>query len=167
MIVPDVNLLLYAYDAASRFQSAAAAWWQECLSGEEPVGLAPVVLFAFARISTNPRVFSNPLSVNEAADVVRSWLHQPPAQVLEPAADHVEQVLRLLERIGTAGNLVTDAQIAALTIAHGAVLHTVDADFLRFPGLKWINPLTARTRKPPSRASADGVRERTARYRRS
>jgi len=151
MIVPDVNLLLYAYDAASPFQRAAATWWQDCLSGEEPVGLAPVVLFGFVRISTNARVYTNPLSVTEAADTVRSWLDQPPAQVLEAAPDHVPLVLRLLEGIGTAGNLVTDAQIAALAIAHGAILHTADADFLRFPGLKWVNPLTARPKRAPSR----------------
>ena len=157
MIVPDVNLLLYAYDAGSRFQSAAARWWQDCLSGEEPVGLAPVVLFGFVRISTSARVYTNPLSVTEAADVVRSWLDQPPIQILEPATDHVPQVLRLLEGIGTAGNLVTDAQIAALAIAHGAVLHTSDADFLRFPGLKWVNPLTAR----PGKASTRRRRSRT------
>lgn len=166
MIVPDVNLLLYAYDAASPFQAAAATWWEDCLSGEEPVGLAPVVLFGFVRIVTNPRVFSRPLSVSEATGIVRSWLDQPFAQILEPTVDHVEQTLRLLEGIGTAGNLVTDAQVATLAIAHGAVLHTADADFLRFPGLKWVNPLTARKRESPSRKSAEGVQERKARYRR-
>ena len=151
MIVPDVNLLIYAYDASSPFHAAAAAWWQQCLSGEEPVGLAPVVLFGFVRISTHPRVFLHPLTAAEAADVVRTWLEQPVVRVLEPSPGHVSQVLGLLEGIGTGGNLVTDAQIAALALEQDAVLYTSDADFLRFPGLRWINPLTARPGKGPSR----------------
>lgn len=150
MILPDVNLLIYAYDASSPLHAAAAAWWRDCLSGEEAVGLAPVVVFGFVRITTHPRVFHHPLTATEAAGLVRSWLDQPVARILEPPADHVAQVLRLLEGIGTAGNLVTDAQIAALTMAHDAVLHTADADFLRFPGLRWVNPLTNATSKRPA-----------------
>ena len=80
----------------------------------------------------------------EAAGHVRSWLEQPGVQALEPRAVHFESALKLLEEIGTAGNLVTDAQIAAQAIASGAVLHTADADFLRFQGLRWFNPLTGR-----------------------
>lgn len=144
MIVPDINVLLYAYDAGSPFHAKAAAWWQACLSGTEPVGFPPVVLFGFVRIATHSRVFHHPMSAGEAAGHVRSWLGQPCAQVLESAADHVEQVLTLLDGIGTAANLVTDAQIAALAIEHDAVLHTADADFLRFPGLRWFNPFTGR-----------------------
>lgn len=142
MIVPDINLLLYAYDSDSPFHAKAAAWWQECLSGSEPVGLPPVVVFGFMRIATNTRVFKNPMTPAEAAQHVRSWLAQPVAQMLEPRSDHLEQVLQSLEKLGTAGNLVTDAQIAALTIEHHAVLHTNDTDFMRFAGLRWFNPLT-------------------------
>jgi len=142
VIIPDINLLLYAYDAGSASHAVASAWWQECLSGEEPVGFAPAVLFGFLRIATNPRVFEHPMKVAEAAQHVRSWLAQPVAQILESRRDHVEQVLSLLEKLGTAGNLVTDAQIAALAIEHDAILHTADSDFLRFSGLGWSNPLT-------------------------
>jgi toxin-antitoxin system PIN domain toxin len=142
MIVPDVNLLLYAYDSKSPFHERAVAWWQECLSGVEPIGLATVVLFGFVRISTNPRVFQNPISVTKAAGHIRSWLLQPVTQVLNSSADQTDQALRLLETLGTAGNLVTDAQIAALALDHGAVVHTADADFIRFHGLRWLNPIT-------------------------
>ncbi len=142
MIIPDVNLLLYAYDADSAFHAKASAWWQNCLSGAEPVGLAPVVVFGFMRILTNPRVFRAPMTPAEAAGHVRSWLSQPVALILEPPTGHVEEVIEFLERLGTAGNLVTDAQIASLAILHNAVLHTADADFLRFPGLRWLNPVT-------------------------
>lgn len=142
MIIPDINLLLYAYDSASPFHAKAAAWWQQCLSGSEPVGLPTVVAFGFVRIGTNARVFRNPMTPAEAAGHVRSWLAQPVVQVLELRAEHLEQVLELLEMLGTADNLVTDAQIAALAIEHGAILHTADADFLRFSGLRWFNPIT-------------------------
>ena len=145
MIIPDINLLLYAYDAGSPFHAKAVAWWQKCLSEEEPVGLAPVVVFGFVRIATHGRVFQNPMTPGEAASHVRSWLAQPVVQIVEPASDYVGQVLDLLEALGTAGNLVTDAQIAALAMDHGAILHTADADFLRFPGLRWLNPLTGKS----------------------
>ena len=152
MIVPDVNLLLYAYDATSRFHTPAAAWWRACLSGSEPVGLPPVVVFAFLRVGTSARVFEHPMTPNEAADHVRAWLAQPIVQVLEPRADHLERVLTLLESLGTAGNLVTDAQIAALVLESDAVLHTTDTDFLRFVKLRWLNPLTGITRRAKSLA---------------
>ncbi len=152
LIVPDVNLLLYAYDADSRFHAAAAAWWRACLSGREPVGLPPVVVFGFVRIGTSARVFEQPMTPGEAAGHVRAWLAQPVVQVLEPRADHIERVLSLLESLGTAGNLVTDAQIAALVLESDAVLHTTDTDFLRFTALRWLNPLTGITsRKAPTR----------------
>jgi hypothetical protein len=142
MIIPDANLLLYAYDSASAVHAQAAAWWAECLSGREPVGLPHATVFGFVRIGTNPRAFQQPLAAAEAASHVRSWLAQPCVQPLESGPNHLEQVLKLLESIGTAGNLVTDAQLAAIAIEHGAVLHTADTDFLRFSGLRWFNPLT-------------------------
>jgi toxin-antitoxin system PIN domain toxin len=149
MIVPDANLLLYAYDSDSPFHQKSKAWWQECLSGTETVGLAPVVVFGFLRVGTNARVFKNPMTPAEASQHVRSWLAQPAVQMLEPGADHVGQVLRLLEKLGTAGNLVTDAQIAALVMEHDATLHTNDTDFMRFTGLRRFNPLTAKLGTDP------------------
>lgn len=142
MIVPDINLLLYAYDADSPFHAKAAAWWQGCLSGTQPVGLLPVVVFGFVRIGTNVRAFQHPMTPSEVAEHVRAWLEQPPVEMLDPGPDQVERVLKLLEGLGTAGNLVTDAQIAAATLDHDAVLHTSDADFVRFGGLRWFNPIT-------------------------
>ena len=142
MIIPDINLLLYAYDAVSPSHSKAAVWWQACLSGEESVGLLPVVLFGFVRIGTHPRAFRQPMSPREAAEHVRSWLAQPPVELLLPGLDHPQRVLSLLEDLGTAGTLVTDAQIAASVLENDAVLHTTDADFIRFAGLRWFNPIT-------------------------
>ena len=142
MIVPDINLLLYAYDADSPSHAKAASWWRRCLSGTEPVGLARVVVFGFVRVGTSARVFRRPMTPAETAGHVRAWLAQPVAQVLESGPHHLEQVLELLERIGTAGNLVTDAQIAAIALEHNAVVHTSDTDFVRFPGVRWFNPIS-------------------------
>ncbi len=143
MIIPDINLLLYAYDSSSPCHARAGAWWRSCLEGEEPVGLPHVVVCGFLRLVTSPRVFVNPLHLREAAGHVRAWLEQPPVQVLVPGPEHLSTLLHLLEALGTAGNLVSDAQIAALAIEYDAVLHTADADFIRFPGLRWFNPLAA------------------------
>ena len=143
MIIPDINLLLYAHDSGSPFHAKAAGWWQSCLSGTEPVGLLHVVAFGFVRIATNARAFLNPLTPAEAAGHVRSWLEQPQVQVLDPGPNHIRQVLKLLEGLGTAANLVSDAQMAALAMDHDAVLHTADMDLARFQGLRWFNPITA------------------------
>lgn len=143
MIVPDINLLIYAYDGDSPFHRKAAAWWQGCLSGTEPVLLPDVVTFGFVRVSTNARAFHHPLTAEEAASHVRSWLEQDVAAIPDTTPDHVERVLRLLETLGTAGNLVTDAQIAAVAMENDAVVHTADADFIRFKGLRWLNPITS------------------------
>jgi toxin-antitoxin system PIN domain toxin len=145
MIVPDVNLLLYAYDSDSLFHDKAAAWWRKCLSGAEPVGLASAVVFGFTRVGTSARAYRHPMAVGEAAGHVRSWLQIPVVEVVDPGPGHIDQVLKLLENLGAAGNLVTDAQIAALAIEQGAVLHTADADFQRFPELRWYNPITGAT----------------------
>ncbi|HXP61784.1 MAG TPA: TA system VapC family ribonuclease toxin [Dongiaceae bacterium] len=142
MIIPDINLLLYAYDAGSPFHTKAADWWQGYLSGTEPVGLLPIVAFGFVRIGTHPRAFQHPMTVGEAAGHVRSWLEQPPVELLDPGTAHVERVLRLLEGLGTAGNLVTDAQIAAAALDQDAIVHTADTDFIQFRGLRWFNPIT-------------------------
>jgi toxin-antitoxin system PIN domain toxin len=142
MIVPDANLLLYACDSASPFHERARSWWQSCLSGDEPVGLTHPTLFAFLRISTSPRIFTSPLTLAAAAAHIRSWLARRVCQVLQASTDHASRVVHLLESSGgTAGNLVTDAQIAALAIAYRAVVHTADRDFLRFSEVRCHFPL--------------------------
>jgi uncharacterized protein len=142
VIVPDANLLLYAYDSDSPFHERAKAWWQECLSGQEAVGLTHPTLFAFLRISTHAKIYMTPMTLTEAAAHVRSWLARRVSQVLEAPTDHIEKVLGLLEAGGgTAGNLVTDAQIAAFAQSYRAVVHTADRDFLRFPDVRCHFPL--------------------------
>jgi uncharacterized protein len=142
VIVPDANLLLYAHDNDSPFNERARTWWEACLSGQEPVGLTHPTLFAFLRISTNGKIYTNPMSLAEAAEHMRSWLARRVSLILEPPPDHTEHVLELLHAAGgTAGNLVTDAQIAALAQSARAVIHTADRDFLRFPNIRCYFPL--------------------------
>jgi len=157
MIIPDINLLLYAYDADSPFHARAKQWWQESLSGTETVGLPHVVIFGFVRVATNARIFRQPMGVTEAIGHVRSWSAQPVVEALFGGRGHHERALKLLEDLGVAGNLVTDAQLAALAVEHNGVLYTADADFIRFPDLLWENPITgAGSRRLKKRSSRTG-----------
>jgi toxin-antitoxin system PIN domain toxin len=139
--IADVNLLIYAYDEASPNHRRARHWLEERLSGTETFGLAWVGLLAFVRLVTNPRVFSDPMTATEALDRVDAWLAQPCVTVLHPGQRHAAVLRELLGPVGTAGNLTTDAHLAALALEHGAELCSADADFSRFPGLRWTNPL--------------------------
>jgi toxin-antitoxin system PIN domain toxin len=142
MILPDANLLLYAYDEKSPYHRTAKAWWEHCLSGGEPVGLAEVVVFAFLRVSTHPRIYESPMSVADASAAIASWVECPIVRILVPGENHIRDVVSLLEEAGSVGgNLVTDAQIAALGIYHKAVIHTADRDFMRFRKAKLFFPL--------------------------
>jgi toxin-antitoxin system PIN domain toxin len=147
VIMPDANLLLHAYDAGSPFHAKSAVWWSKCLSGSEPVGFCPVVLFAFIRIGTSARAFAHPMTIEEASGHVEEWLEQPVAQLVQMELRDIHQAVALLVEAGTGGNLTTDAQIASVALRHGAVVHTMDADFARFSQVRWFNPLTGKHQK--------------------
>jgi toxin-antitoxin system PIN domain toxin len=139
--LPDVNLFLYAADTTSPRHEAARAWVQETLSGAETVALSWTVLLAFLRLSTNPIVFERPLRPDQALDLLDGWLERPCVTVVDPTERHAAVLRELLDAVGTAGNLTSDAHLAALAIEHGALLCSCDADFSRFPGLRWVDPL--------------------------
>ena len=141
MKLSDVNLLLYAYDTSSAPHERAKAWLEERLSTVEAFGFAWATMLAFVRLVTNPRVFESPLRVEEALEIVEAWLAAPCATVLHPGPRHAVLLRQLLGPLGTAGNLTTDAHLAALALEHDAELCSADADFSRFPGLRWSNPL--------------------------
>jgi uncharacterized protein len=141
VIVPDVNLLLYAEIAAFPHHRRARVWWEDLMNGDRPVGLAGVVVFGFLRISTNRRIFEEPLAVPNAIERVRRWFLQPNVTYLPSEARHVEAAFVLLERLGTAANLTTDVQIATHALEHRGEVHSSDRDFARFEGLRWVNPL--------------------------
>jgi len=141
VILVDANLLLYAEDRLGQHHEAARSWWDEQLSGASPVCLCWTVLCAFIRIGTNPRVFESPLSLEQAAARVQGWLDQPCVRLVHPTDRHWFVLGRLLKDGNASANLVMDAHLAALAIEHGCVLASTDADFSRFPGLRWRNPL--------------------------
>lgn len=141
MILPDVNLLIHAYNRDSRVHRQARGWWEGLMNDPAPVGLPWAVVLGYIRIATHRAILDNPLPVGKACDHARSWLSQPQVIVLHPGQRHADIVFDLIETLGTAGNLTTDAHLAALAIEYQAELHSTDADFSRFSGLRWRNPL--------------------------
>ena len=136
MVIVDANVLLYAVDSASVHHETARSWLDESLGGAEAVGLAWAVLLAFVRIGTNPAVLPRPMAAGEAVGQVERWLGAPAAVVAQPTARHAALLRGLLETTGTAGNLTTDAHLAALAVEHGAEIVSYDRDFARFPGVR-------------------------------
>ncbi len=141
MILPDVNLLVYAYAAQAPHHAAAETWWERTVGGGEPVGLPWAVSLGFLRLMTHPAVLSTPMRPEQALAALESWHERPNVHVLDPGPRHLGLLRGLLGSLGVAGNLSTDAHLAALAIEHGCVLASSDADFGRFPGLRWVNPL--------------------------
>ncbi len=141
MILIDANLLLYAYHSKAEQHQASRMWLEGALSGSEVVRFAWLTLWAFLRISTNPRVFEVPLTAREAQTAVSAWLARPIVGILEPGERYWEVLRGLMNQGQAIGPMVMDAALAALAVEHGATLHTTDRDFLRFPGLKWRNPI--------------------------
>lgn len=141
MIIPDINLLVYAYNTGTPYHKEALDWWEGLMNGTVPVALPWLVTSGFIRLMTHPRVLENPMHAKAAVEIVRLWLEQPSVLVIEPGKRFQSLFLDYLEQLGTAGNLTTDAHLAALAVEHQAELHSNDADFSRFPGLRWRNPL--------------------------
>jgi len=136
VVVVDANVLLYAVDRASAHHEVSLAWLDASLAGTEAVGFAWVALLAFIRIGTNLSILPNPMTADEATDQVETWLAAPAAVVVQPTPRHASLLRGLLRDTGTAGNLTTDAHLAALSLEHGADVVSYDRDFARFPGVK-------------------------------
>lgn len=142
MIVPDVNLLVYAMHEQSPHHGAAWSWWESSLRGFEHIGFGWSVLTGYVRVSTSPRAMSTPLPVETALHHVRLWLEAPRTRVLNPGAEHLHVMERLMAPIGRAGPLVTDAHLAALALENGGTVYSADADFALFDRVPWVNPLS-------------------------
>jgi uncharacterized protein len=141
VIILDVNILIYAVNQDAPLHSRAKSWLEATISGKEMIGISWTVLLAFLRLTTRPGLFSNPISVDAAFDVLDSWLEQPSVTLLDPGPRHRIILREILAPMGSGGNLTSDAHLAALALEHRAELCSSDHDFLRFPGLKWRNPL--------------------------
>lgn len=138
----DANLLVYAYVASVEQHSAARAWLDAELSGEEPVGMPWASLMAFLRLVTNPRIYEHPPPVATAWEQVEEWLALDSVWVPEPTEQHAVILAELMPAV-TRSSLVPDAHLAAIAIEHGLLLCSSDGDFARFPRLNWANPLAS------------------------
>lgn len=143
MILVDANLLIYAVDRDSPKHAPARRWLEEALSGVESVGIPWIVALAFIRVTTHPTVMRKPLSAESAIGYVDSWLAQPFVKLIGPGENHWQILRNLLLASGSAGNLTSDAHVAALAIEHGATVASADHDFRRFAGVAHLDPLTA------------------------
>ena len=141
MKLVDLNILLYAVNRDADLHGRAKAWLDEAVWSDEPVALSWVTVLGLLRLSTSRRVMPRPLGADEAASLVDWLLERAEVQVLNPGPEHWRILREILLETGTAGNLTTDAHLAALAIENGAVLFSTDGDFSRFRGLRWVNPL--------------------------
>jgi len=141
VIILDVNILIYAVNQDAPLHSRAKSWLEGTISGTETIGISWTVLLAFLRLTTRPGLFRNPMPIDAAFDVMDSWLEQSSVTIIDPGPRHRTILRGILSSIGTGGNLTSDAHLAALALEHRAELCSSDHDFVRFPGLKWRNPL--------------------------
>jgi hypothetical protein len=144
MILPDVNTLLFAVNKATDQHPAALKALEDGYATPRGIAFAWVALLAFLRLSTRSGVFPTPLSVEDALRVIANWLDHSNAQVVHPGEQHTEILGRLLLAAGTAGNLTTDAHLAALAIEHDATIVSFDRDFARFADVQWTLPAEAK-----------------------
>jgi toxin-antitoxin system PIN domain toxin len=141
VILIDTNLWLYATLEDIPQHTRAKAWLEATFNGDESIGLPWSVVCAVLRISTHSRLMLQPLRPQQAMDLVEGWLQHPLVEVIEPGPSHWSVLRLLLEEAGTAGNLTSDAHLAALAIEHNGTLYSADSDFRRFTGLRFRNPL--------------------------
>ena len=142
MIIVDVNLLVYAVNTLSTHHHAAKKWWEDVLSRGETIGLPWTTILGFIRLTTRSGIGMTAVPIGEAFDVVEDWLKVPTVSIVEPGARHLLILRTLLMQARTAGNLTSDAHLAALAIEHNAELCSSDRDFAKFRGLRWRDPLT-------------------------
>lgn len=140
MKLVDANVLLYAVNTDAPHHERSVRWLDGALSGSDTVAFAWIAVLAFVRLATKAELFLSPLGVDAAMDRVDAWLHAAPAVIIEPTVDHPRIVRDLLRPLGTGGNLVNDAHLAALSIEHRCGIVSFDHDFSRFDGVDWALP---------------------------
>ena len=143
MNVVDANVLIYAVNEQSDRHGEARGWLDRSLSGEAVVGFSWIAMLAFVRLVTKSNLFPHPLATQAALDRVEAWLSSPAAVIVEPTAAHATHLRSLLAVAGSAGNLVNDAHLAALSLEHRGRVVSYDSDFARFDGVRWVSPATA------------------------
>ena len=141
MMLIDANILFYAEDSLSRQHEEARTWWEQTLSGEEPVALAWITCLAYIRVFTNPRAVRYPLPLSEVTATIDRWFDRPVVRMIGPSRRFWGLFQKLLVETQSIANLSSDAYLAALAIENDCLLCSTDNDFSRFPGLRWWNPL--------------------------
>ena len=141
MLIPDVNILLYAYDTQSPYQDKAFKWLSDAFKNNEVlIGISPIVAVGFIRLSINLKLYKKPLTISQAQMIVNSWFTNG-AVTLHHGKNHYDILFSLLKESHGSSSLTTDAHLAALAIEHNGSVCTNDKDFLRFKDLKVINPV--------------------------
>jgi toxin-antitoxin system PIN domain toxin len=140
VILPDVNVLLYAFREDSIDHARYREWLDEVVNGDEAYGMSPQVLCSVARIATHPKVYVSPSRLENALAFARVLLEQPHCTVIQPGRRHYSIFEDLSAKARASGNLVQDAWFAALAVESGCDWITTDGDFARFPGLRWRRP---------------------------
>ena len=141
MNLVDANVLVYSVNSDSAHHERSRRWLEAALSGSDPVGLPWIVILAFLRVTTRRGIFERPLSAEAAMAYVDAWLDQPAVELVVPGPSHWAILRTLIAASGTAGNLTTDAHLAALALEGGWTLVSTDNDFRRFTGLDFFNPV--------------------------
>jgi toxin-antitoxin system PIN domain toxin len=145
MILVDANLLVYAANTAASEHASARSWLDECLNGVMRVGVPWPSMLAFVRLVSNPLIMRNPVSPADAWRQIEQWLACKSAWIPVPGEAHQTILASFLQQPWITSRLVPDAHLAALAIEHGLTCCSTDGDFARFPGLKWENPLAAKS----------------------
>ena len=140
MILPDVNVLIYAFRSDAEGHAGYKRWLDDAIGGPAAYGVSPQVLSSVVRITTHPKIFSRPSRMDQVLDFCETMLRQPSATVIEPGRRHWPIFRNLCVDAKATGNLVHDAWFAALAIESGCEWITTDRDFARFPGLNWRPP---------------------------
>jgi uncharacterized protein len=140
MILPDVNVLIFAFRQDAPEHSLCSRWLASAVNGDSAFGISPLVLAAVVRVMTNRRTYARPSTITEAFSFCHALIGQPNCQLVESGARHFEIFRRLCVESNVHGADVTDAWYAALAIESGCEWITLDRDFARFPGLKWSAP---------------------------
>ena len=144
MVLPDVNVLIYAFRRDVPQHAVCRQWLATAVSSDTRFGVSPMVLSAVVRITTNPRAFRTPSAIEEAFGFCEDLLGLPHCQIVEPGERHWDIFRRLCIDAETRGSRVTDAWFAALAIEWGCEWITLDRDYARFQGLKWQVPVGCR-----------------------
>lgn len=141
LLIPDVNILVYAYNSDAPFHAESRAWLEEAMSGTERIGYAWAVVLGFLRLMTSRDILVNPLDGEATIGIIRSWLSRRISVIVQPGPAHLEILQSLVVSTGMAGRLTTDLHLAALAIELEATVISNDLDFRRFPGLRLRNPI--------------------------